>query len=100
MANTKKVKSTSTAKKKTSTKKASSKSTAKKKSDSKYVGKKQRENSFVDTYYNAIMLCYIFGAKCCLLGFLRLGERALLGKMRELVDAGYFFLFHGIKRAG
>lgn len=62
MANTKKVKSTSTAKKKTGTKKTSSKSTVKKKSDSKYVGKKQREISFVDTYYNAIMLCYIFGA--------------------------------------
>lgn len=62
MANTKKGKSGSTAKKKTSTKKTASKSTAKKKSDSKYVGKKQREISFVDAYYNAIMLCYIFGA--------------------------------------
>ena len=62
MANTKKGKSSSTAKKKTSTKKTASKSTAKKKSDSKYVGKKQREISFVDAYYNAIMLCYIFGA--------------------------------------
>ena len=62
MANTKKGKSSSTAKKKTSTKKTASKSTAKKKSDSKYVGKKQKEISFVDAYYNAIMLCYIFGA--------------------------------------
>lgn len=61
MANTKKGKSAAT-KKKSSTKKATTKKTENKKSQSKYVGKKKREVSFVDAYYNAIMLSYIFGA--------------------------------------
>lgn len=58
MANTKKGKGASTSKKKTNTKNT----TNKKKTDSKYVGKKQKNISFVDSYYNAIMLSYIFGA--------------------------------------
>ena len=63
MANTKKGKSSSgNTKKKNTTKKSSAKTSPKKKTDSKYVGKKERTVSFVDAYYNAIMLCYIFGA--------------------------------------
>ena len=62
MANTKKGKGASATKKKTSTKKTTSKASNKKKTDSKYVGKKQRNAGFVETYYNAVMLFYIFGA--------------------------------------
>ena len=63
MANTKKGKTSSgNTKKKNTTKKSSAKTSPKKKTDSKYVGKKERTVSFVDAYYNAIMLCYIFGA--------------------------------------
>ena len=63
MANTKKGKTSSgNTKKKNPTKKSSAKTSPKKKTDSKYVGKKERTVSFVDAYYNAIMLCYIFGA--------------------------------------
>lgn len=63
MANTKKGKTSSgNTKKKNPTKKSSAKTSPKKKTDSKYVGKKERTVSFFDAYYNAIMLCYIFGA--------------------------------------